>query len=215
MRCECRGRVALGAVLDTCEREAKKRNHPGILRFCNLAPARPSGVSGGVQTMTQISISSASLPPSRSVSPIRSSAPRAGCDATARSRQPVQDGTNDRRKLAVVTRGAGGLCAGLAPARPACHRQGPLHSRPLAGSSTTKHRPTTLAKMAERDVLFGCDRMAAAVSSKTCDASAMLIVSEAALKRQSKAIKDPGKRAFLADELPDCRAARFDLQWLR
>jgi len=69
--------------------------------------------------------------------------------------------------------------------------------------------------MAERDVLFGCDRMAAAVSSKTCDASAMLIVSEAALKRQSKAIKDPGKRAFLADELPDCRAARFDLQWLR
>ncbi|QUE75089.1 hypothetical protein [Stutzerimonas stutzeri] len=95
------------------------------------------------------------------------------------------------------------------------HRQGPLHSRPLAGSSTTKHRPTTLAKMAERDVLFGCDRMAAAVSSKTCDASAMLIVSEAALKRQSKAIEDPGKRAFLADELPDCRAARFDLQWLR
>jgi len=45
-------------------------------------------------------------------------------------------------------------------------------------------RQTSLAKMAELDFLFGCDRVTAAVSSQTCDAaSAMLIVSEAALKR--------------------------------
>jgi acetyl-CoA C-acetyltransferase len=38
--------------------------------------------------------------------------------------------------------------------------------------------------MAELEFLFGCDRVTAAVSSQTCDAaSAMLIVSEAALKR--------------------------------
>lgn len=45
-------------------------------------------------------------------------------------------------------------------------------------------RNTTLEKMAELDYLFGCDKVTAAVASQTCDASsAMLIVSEAALKR--------------------------------
>lgn len=45
-------------------------------------------------------------------------------------------------------------------------------------------RQTTLEKMAELDFLFGCDKVTAAVSSQTCDgASAMLIVSEDALKR--------------------------------
>jgi acetyl-CoA C-acetyltransferase len=45
-------------------------------------------------------------------------------------------------------------------------------------------RHTSLEKMAELDFLFGCDRVTAAVSSQTCDAaSAMLIVSEVALKR--------------------------------
>lgn len=45
-------------------------------------------------------------------------------------------------------------------------------------------RQTSLEKMAELDFLFGCDKVTAAVSSQTCDASsAMLIVSEAALKR--------------------------------
>ena len=38
--------------------------------------------------------------------------------------------------------------------------------------------------MAELDFLFGCDKVTAAVSSQTCDASsAVLVVSEAALKR--------------------------------
>ncbi|MCB1616431.1 MAG: acetyl-CoA C-acetyltransferase [Pseudomonadales bacterium] len=45
-------------------------------------------------------------------------------------------------------------------------------------------RNSSLEKMAELDFLFGCDKVTAAVSSQTCDAaSAMLIVSEAALKR--------------------------------
>ncbi len=45
-------------------------------------------------------------------------------------------------------------------------------------------RESTLEKMAELDFLFGCDKVTAAVSSQTCDASsAMLLVSEAALKR--------------------------------
>ncbi|MBB3048011.1 acetyl-CoA C-acetyltransferase [Litorivivens lipolytica] len=45
-------------------------------------------------------------------------------------------------------------------------------------------RQSTLEKMAELDFLFGCDKVTAAVSSQTCDgASAMLVVSEDALKR--------------------------------
>jgi acetyl-CoA C-acetyltransferase len=45
-------------------------------------------------------------------------------------------------------------------------------------------RQTSLAKMAELEGIFGCDKVTAAVSSQTCDAaSAMLIVSEDALKR--------------------------------
>ena len=45
-------------------------------------------------------------------------------------------------------------------------------------------RNSTLEKMAELDFLFGCDKVTAAVSSQTCDgASAMLLVSEKALKR--------------------------------
>ncbi len=45
-------------------------------------------------------------------------------------------------------------------------------------------RQSTLEKMAALDFLFGCEKVTAAVSSQTCDAaSAMLIVSEAALKR--------------------------------
>jgi len=45
-------------------------------------------------------------------------------------------------------------------------------------------RQTSLEKMAELKYLFDCDKVTAAVSSQTCDgASALLIVSEAALKR--------------------------------
>ncbi|WP_067522350.1 acetyl-CoA C-acetyltransferase [Endozoicomonas ascidiicola] len=45
-------------------------------------------------------------------------------------------------------------------------------------------RHSTLEKMAELDFLFGCDKVTAGVSSQTCDgSSAVLIVSEAALKK--------------------------------
>lgn len=56
---------------------------------------------------------------------------------------------------------------------------------PLNGISQDETpRDTSLEKMAELDFLFGCDKVTAAVSSQTCDAaSAMLLVSEAALKR--------------------------------
>lgn len=56
---------------------------------------------------------------------------------------------------------------------------------PLEGVSQDETpRESTLEKMAQLDFLFGCDKVTAAVSSQTCDAaSAMLIVSEAALKK--------------------------------
>ena len=45
-------------------------------------------------------------------------------------------------------------------------------------------RDTSLEQMAQLDCLFGCDKVTAAVSSQTCDAAgAMLLVSETALKR--------------------------------
>ena len=45
-------------------------------------------------------------------------------------------------------------------------------------------RQTSLEKMAELEGIFGCDKVTAGVASQTCDAaSAMLLVSEAALKR--------------------------------
>lgn len=56
---------------------------------------------------------------------------------------------------------------------------------PLEGVSMDETpRQTTLEKMAELDSLFGCDKVTAGVSSQTCDgSSAMLLVSETALKR--------------------------------
>ena len=45
-------------------------------------------------------------------------------------------------------------------------------------------RESSLEKMASLDYLFGCEKVTAAVSSQTCDgASAVLVVSEAALKK--------------------------------
>ncbi|MBV1921155.1 MAG: acetyl-CoA C-acetyltransferase [Pseudomonadales bacterium] len=56
---------------------------------------------------------------------------------------------------------------------------------PLEGVTTDETpRKSSLEIMAELDGLFGCDKVTAGVSSQTCDAaSAMLIVSEDALKR--------------------------------
>ena len=56
---------------------------------------------------------------------------------------------------------------------------------PLAGVTMDETpRDSSLEKMAELDFLFGCDKVTAAVSSQTCDgSSAVLVVSEDALKR--------------------------------
>lgn len=56
---------------------------------------------------------------------------------------------------------------------------------PLEGVETDETpRHSSLEKMAELDGIFGCDKVTAAVASQTCDASsAILVVSEAALKR--------------------------------
>lgn len=56
---------------------------------------------------------------------------------------------------------------------------------PLAGVTMDETaRDTSLEKMAELDIIFGCDKITAAVSSQTCDgSSAMLLASEAAVKR--------------------------------
>ncbi len=56
---------------------------------------------------------------------------------------------------------------------------------PLAGVENDETpRQSTLEKMAELEGIFGCDKVTAGVSSQTCDgSSAMLLVSEAALKR--------------------------------
>ncbi len=56
---------------------------------------------------------------------------------------------------------------------------------PLAGVTMDETaRDTSLEKMAGLDILFDCDKVTAAVSSQTCDgASAVLVVSETALRR--------------------------------
>ncbi len=56
---------------------------------------------------------------------------------------------------------------------------------PLAGVEMDETaRDTSLEKMAELDDIFGCDKITAAVSSQTCDgASAMLIAAEDAVQR--------------------------------
>jgi len=56
---------------------------------------------------------------------------------------------------------------------------------PLEGVTTDETpRQTSLEKMAELEGLFGCDKVTAGVSSQTCDgSSAMLLASEAALRR--------------------------------
>jgi acetyl-CoA C-acetyltransferase len=145
-------------------------------------------VAGGVQTMTQIPISSAMLagnalgfadpfsgsegwvarygsePPTqyRSAQMIadkwgftREDLERFALESHRRARQAIDEGRFDREIV------------------------------PLGNVSMDETvRDTSLEQMAELDFLFGCDKVTAAVSSQTCDAaSAMLLVSEGALKR--------------------------------
>ena len=145
-------------------------------------------LAGGVQTMTQIPISSAMM----AAEPLGFSDPFTGSTGwVARygdvpptqfnSAQMIADKWNISRReleefsLKSHTRALNAI------------EQGHFVREivPLEGVETDETpRRTSLEKMAELDELFGCDKVTAAVSSQTCDASSgMLIVSEDALKR--------------------------------
>lgn len=145
-------------------------------------------VAGGVQTMTQIPISSAMM----CAEPLGFKDPFTGSTGWVerygdipptqfKSAQMIADKWGlSRRDLEVYsleshTRALNAI------------KEGRFNREiiPLAGVEMDETpRQSTLEKMAELEFLFGCDKVTAAVSSQTCDASsAMLIVSEAALKR--------------------------------
>lgn len=145
-------------------------------------------VAGGVQTMTQIPISSAMT----AAIPMGFSDPFTGSKGWVErygnkpptqfnSAQMIADKWGLSRKdlevysLESHTRALNAIAQGrfareIVPLEGVAHDETP--------------RQSTLEKMAELDFLFGCDKVTAAVSSQTCDASsAVLVVSEAALKK--------------------------------
>jgi acetyl-CoA C-acetyltransferase len=145
-------------------------------------------IAGGVQTMTQIPISSAMT----AAEPLGFSDPFTGSSGWVarygdvpptqfRSAQMIADQWGfsredlERYSLESHRRALQAIAEGRFDREIA----------PLEGVDMDETpRETTLEKMAELDFLFGCDKVTAAVSSQTCDgASAMLVVSEAALKR--------------------------------
>ena len=145
-------------------------------------------IAGGVQTMTQIPISSAMTlagplgftdPFSGSTGwverygkqpPTQFNSAQMIADKWGLSREQLEQYsyTSHQRALAAIAEG-----------------RFDREILPINGVSQDETpRDSTLAKMAELDYLFGCDKVTAAVSSQTCDAaSAMLLVSESALKK--------------------------------
>ncbi|MNI21152.1 putative acyltransferase [compost metagenome] len=145
-------------------------------------------IAGGVQTMTQIPISSAMI----AAEPLGFTDPFSGSEGWVR-RYGAQPPTQFRSAQMIAEKWDLSR-AQLEAYSLESHRralqaieQGRFNREivPLAGVLHDETpRQTSLEKMAELEFLFGCDRVTAAVSSQTCDAaSAMLIVSEAALKR--------------------------------
>ncbi|BBH45453.1 acetyl-CoA C-acetyltransferase [Pseudomonas sp. KU43P] len=145
-------------------------------------------VAGGVQTMTQIPISSAMT----AAEPLGFTNPFTGSEGWVR-RYGTTPPTQFRSAQMIAERWQLSRQALEAYAMESHRRalraieQGYFRREivPLVGvehDETPRH--TSLQKMAELECLFGCDRVTAAVSSQTCDAaSAVLIVSQAALKR--------------------------------
>ncbi len=145
-------------------------------------------VAGGVQTMTQIPISSAMT----SAEPLGFKDPFSGSKGWVErygeepptqfnSAQMIADKWKlSRKELEVFS---------LESHRRAIQaiKEGRFNREivPLEGVDTDETpRESTLEKMAGLDYLFGCEKVTAAVSSQTCDAaSAVLVVSEAALKK--------------------------------
>ncbi|MFR0692795.1 acetyl-CoA C-acetyltransferase [Enterobacterales bacterium AE_CKDN230030158-1A_HGKHYDSX7] len=145
-------------------------------------------IAGGVQTMTQIPISSAMT----AAEPLGFSDPFSGSQGWVKrygatppsqfrsaqmiaekwdiSREALEAYSLESHRRALRAIEAGRFEREIVPLAGLHHDETP--------------RQTSLAKMAELDTLFGCDRVTAGVSSQTCDAaSALLIVSERALKR--------------------------------
>lgn len=145
-------------------------------------------IAGGVQTMTQIPISSAMT----AAEPLGFSDPFSGSEGWVRrygatppsqfrsaqmiaekwdiSREALEAYSLESHRRALRAIETGRFAREIVPMAGVAHDETP--------------RQTSLAKMAELETLFGCDRVTAGVSSQTCDAaSALLIVSERALKR--------------------------------
>ena len=145
-------------------------------------------VAGGVQTMTQIPISSAmtAAEPMGFKDPFSGSTgwvARYGAEPPTqfKSAQMIADKWNlSRKDLEIFS-----LESHTRALRAIAEGRFKREILPLAGVENDETpRQSSLEKMAELDFLFGCDKVTAAVSSQTCDASsAMLIVSERALKR--------------------------------
>ena len=145
-------------------------------------------VAGGVQTMTQIPISSAMIAaePMGFKDPFSGSkgwVARYGAEPPTqfKSAQMIADKWNlSRHDLEVFS-----LESHNRALRAIAEGRFKREIIPLEGVEHDETpRQSSLEKMAALDFLFGCDKVTAAVSSQTCDAaSAMLIVSEAALKR--------------------------------
>ncbi|BAU72889.1 acetyl-CoA C-acetyltransferase [Metapseudomonas furukawaii] len=145
-------------------------------------------IAGGVQTMTQIPISSAMT----AAEPLGFSDPFSGSEGWVKRYGP-QPPTQFRSAQRIAERW--GLSREALEAYALESHRRALRAieegrfareiLPLAGVEHDETpRQTSLDKMAELEPLFGCDRVTAAVSSQTCDgASALLVVSEAALKR--------------------------------
>ncbi len=145
-------------------------------------------VAGGVQTMTQIPISSAMT----AAEPLGFKDPFSGskgwvarygatpptqfnsaqmiADKWGLSRQDLEIFSLESHNRALRAIAEGRFKREIVPLEGVEHDETP--------------RQSSLEKMAQLEGIFGCDKVTAGVASQTCDASsAMLIVSEAALKR--------------------------------
>ncbi|KZX55048.1 acetyl-CoA acetyltransferase [Halioglobus sp. HI00S01] len=145
-------------------------------------------IAGGVQTMTQIPISSAMI----AAEPLGFSDPFTGSKGWVerygdvpptqfRSAQMIADKWElSREDLEVYS-----LESHTRALKAIKEGRFDREIAPLEGVTMDETpRESTLEKMAELGYLFGCDKVTAGVSSQTCDgSSAMLIVSEEALKR--------------------------------
>jgi acetyl-CoA C-acetyltransferase len=145
-------------------------------------------VAGGVQTMTQIPISSAMI----AAEPLGFSDPFTGSKGWVErygAVPPTQFNSAqmiaDKWGLSRVDLEVYSLESHRRALQAIAEGRFDREIIPLEGVTTDETpRQTTLEKMAELDGIFGCDKVTAAVASQTCDASsAILVVSEDALKR--------------------------------